>query len=200
VARSGRRRDRRSSLNSSKIIFLNGASSAGKTTLAEVLQAELSEPFWHVSSDQFVAAGLLPARREAAGPFSWVQMRPRFFDAFHRCLAAIAAAGNNLIIDHVIEFEEWFALIVDLLAPYDVFLVGVHCPPSELARRERERGDRYLGEGLEHLLEGVHAHVIYDLELDTSRHSPTDGARLIASAWAKRARPGAWDRMVAQRV
>jgi chloramphenicol 3-O phosphotransferase len=166
--------------------------------LAKALQAELSEPFWHVSSDQFISAELLPTRREAAGPFSWVEMRPRFFEGFHRCLAAIAEAGNNLIIDHVIEFEEWAALIVDLLAPYDVFFVGVHCGASELAERERKRGDRYLGEGLEHLLEGVHEHVLYDFEVDTSRHSPREAARLIASAWAGRARPRASERMLAR--
>ena len=156
--------------------------------LAKALQAELSEPFWHVSSDQFIAAELLPARRDATGPFSWVEMRPRFFEAFHRCLAAIAEADNNLIIDHVIESEEWADLIADLLRPYDVFSVGVHCPAGELANRERERGDRYQGEGLEHLLEGVHQHVIYDFEVDTSRHSPIEAAQLVASAWARRAR------------
>ncbi len=131
----------------------------------------------------------MPTRRESAGPFSWEEMRPRFFEGFHRCLAAIAEAGNNLIIDHVIEFEEWAGLIADLLAPYDVFVVGVHCPVEELAARERERGDRYLGEGLEHLLEGVHEHVTYDFEIDTSRSSPTEAARLVVSAWAERARP-----------
>ena len=167
--------------------------------LAKALQVELSEPFWHVSSDQFIAAELLPARREATGPFSWVEMRPRFFEAFHRCLAAIAEAGNNLIVDHVIEFKEWGTQIADLLAPYDVFFVGVHCPLTELASRERERGDRYRGEGLEHLLEGVHEHVVYDFEVDTSRHSPEEAARLVASAWAKRARPGACERMLARR-
>lgn len=29
------------------IIFLNGASSSGKSSLARVLQARLSQPFWH---------------------------------------------------------------------------------------------------------------------------------------------------------
>jgi chloramphenicol 3-O phosphotransferase len=185
-------------LGPSKIILLNGASSAGKSTLAKALQAELAEPFWCVSSDQFVAAGLLPVRREGAGPFSWPVMRPRFFEAFHRCLAAIAEAGNHLIIDHVIEFEEWALLIVELLAPYDVFLVGIHCPLDELMRRERERGDRYHGEGFEHLAEGVHEHVIYDFEIDTSRRSPEEAARLVVAAWEKRKRPRASDRMLAR--
>ena len=161
------------------------------------LQAELSEPFWHISSDRFIAAELLPSRRETHGPFSWPELRPRFFEAFHRCIAAIAEAGNNLIIDHVIEYDDWATLIVKLLAPYDVFLVGVHCCPSDLSNRERERGDRYRGEGLEHLLEGVHQHLTYDFEVDTSRHSPKEAARLVVSAWEHRVRPGACQRMLA---
>jgi hypothetical protein len=51
---------------------------------------------------------------------------------------------------------------------------------------------------LEHLLEGVHRHVVYDFEIDTSRHSPAEAARLVASAWARRARPRACERMLAR--
>ena len=81
-----------------RIILLNGASSSGKSTLAKALQEVLDEPFLHVSSDQLVAAGFLPQRREEEGPFEWWrQMRPRFFAGFHRCLPALAEAGNDLI-------------------------------------------------------------------------------------------------------
>jgi chloramphenicol 3-O-phosphotransferase len=44
------------------VILLNGASSSGKSTLAKALQRALDEPFLHVSSDQFVVAGMLPDR------------------------------------------------------------------------------------------------------------------------------------------
>jgi chloramphenicol 3-O phosphotransferase len=64
-----------------RIIFLNGASSSGKSTLAKAMQEALPEPFLHVSSDHLVASGMLPARRDPDGPFAWwQQMRPRFFD------------------------------------------------------------------------------------------------------------------------
>lgn len=86
-----------------RIILLNGASSSGKSTLATALQAALDAPFLHVSSDQLVAAGILPARRERGGPFDWWhQVRPRFFAGFHRCIPALAAAGNDLIVEHII--------------------------------------------------------------------------------------------------
>jgi hypothetical protein len=34
-------------------------------------------------------------------------MRPRFFAGFHRCLPALADTGNDLIVEHVIEFPAW---------------------------------------------------------------------------------------------
>jgi chloramphenicol 3-O phosphotransferase len=36
-----------------KIIFLNGASSSGKTTLARALQARLERPAYHLAYDTF---------------------------------------------------------------------------------------------------------------------------------------------------
>jgi chloramphenicol 3-O phosphotransferase len=73
---------------------LNGASSSGKSTLAKSLQTALEEPFLHVSSDQFVAAGMLPPRSDDGGPFDWWhQVRPRFFAGFHQCLLAFAVTG-----------------------------------------------------------------------------------------------------------
>jgi len=37
-----------------KIIFLNGASSSGKSTIARILQERLGEPFLHMQLDAFI--------------------------------------------------------------------------------------------------------------------------------------------------
>ena len=87
------------------IILLNGASSSGKSTLARHCQDLLEQPFLHLSSDQLVDGGALPRRRDATGPFAWPEhLRPLFFDGFHRCIPAMASAGNNLLVDHIIEY------------------------------------------------------------------------------------------------
>ena len=183
------------------IIFLNGASSAGKTTLGRALQRALERPYFYFSSDQLVEADVLPAvdRGHEEGPWAWRTVRPRFFDGFHRCIAALAAAGNALIVEHVLEYQSWLDDCVRLLAPFDVFFVGVHCPVEELERRERERGDRTIGEGRGHLEDGVHTWGPYDFEVDTSLRSPEEDARLIAAALAARPSPSAFRRMSATR-
>lgn len=180
-----------------QIIFLNGASSSGKTMLGRTLQQMLDEPYFYLSSDQLVAADFLPQvdRTIQSGPRAWHTVRPLFFDGFHRSIAAFASAGNSLIVEHVLEFQSWLDDCVRLLAPFDVFFVGVHCPLVELERRERERGDRAIGEGRSHLLEGVHSWGKYDFEVDTSVTSPKETAALLKSALAQRPKQSAFQHM-----
>jgi chloramphenicol 3-O phosphotransferase len=171
----------------SRVILLNGASSSGKSTLARALQEALDEPFLHVSSDHLVASGMLPARRDRDGPFAWRQMRPRFFAGFHNCLPALAAAGNDLIVEHVIELAAWRELLARLLAGLDVFLVGVHCDLAELDRRERERGDRQIGEGRAHVeTDLIHTFGPYDFEVDTTGGVTSALAAAVLAAWHAR--------------
>jgi chloramphenicol 3-O phosphotransferase len=171
-----------------RIIFLNGASSSGKTTLAKAIQESLPEPFLHLSSDHLVASGMLPARRDPEGPFAWwQQMRPRFFDGFHRCLPALAAAGNDLIVEHIIEFRAWRENLAVLLAGLDVFLVGVHCDLAEIDRRERDRGDRRVGEGRAHVESNlIHTFGPYDFEVDTTYTITGVVAESVLAAWRAR--------------
>ena len=77
----------------------------------------LGSPFFYFSSDQLVAADVLPSvdRQAKTGEWAWRTIRPRFFDGFHRCAAAIADAGNDMILEHVIEFRSWYVDLVTLL-------------------------------------------------------------------------------------
>ncbi len=173
---------------------MNGASSAGKSTLARAIQQAISEPFWHISSDQLVEAQMLPTRQNEGGDFAWPAMRPRFFDAFHLCIPAIASAGNNIIVDHVIEFDSWMKQLVDLLSSFDVFFVGVHCSLKELEHRELKRGNRKIGEARDHF-QVVHTFGIYDFEVDSTK-LPDENARHIILAWKARKTPSAFERML----
>lgn len=176
-----------------KIIFVNGASSSGKSTLSGALQAELDEPFWHFSIDHLREADVLPLQRIKSGEFAWPDMRPAFFEGFHHCLPALAGAGNNLIVEHIIETEVWMHRLVRLLEPFDVFFVGVHCPLPELERREAERGDRRAGDARQDY--GViHTFGVYDFEVDSAGPLDRNVAAVLA-AWKARQRPSAFNKM-----
>lgn len=175
----------------SRIILLNGASSAGKSTLCRALQAQLPEPFLYFALDLLLfSRGVIP-KRPGAAAFEWSRQRPKLFDGYHRSLAAFASADNNLIVDYVLETSADLSELVNWLAPFDVFFVGVHCPLPELERRERARGDRRIGDARMDF-ERVHTFSGYDFELD-SLGKPEDNAAKIVTAWQARTGGGVFN-------
>ncbi|MGO9769687.1 MAG: chloramphenicol phosphotransferase CPT family protein [Roseiarcus sp.] len=171
------------------IILLNGASSAGKSTLARALQGRLDEPFLRFSLDLFLFTGeVLPRGRDHSERFAWATMRPKVFAGYFGCIAALAHAGNNLIVDHVMESSDQLHSLVNLLAPFNVFYIGVHCPLPELERRERQRGDRRSGDARRDY-ETVHNFGPYDAEVDATM-PPDQNAEMLACAWKAWQPPG----------
>lgn len=148
----------------SQVIFLHGPSSSGKSTIARALQAKIETPFWHISIDHLRDSGVLPSARFRSGEFDWKAARPSFFDGFHASLAAYADAGNNLILEHILDKDQWLTELRHRLAGHDVYFVGIHCALDVLIAREAARGDRPLGSaGAD--FQTVHAGKTYDLEI-----------------------------------
>jgi chloramphenicol 3-O-phosphotransferase len=113
-----------------QIILTNGASSAGESTLARSLQQQLPDPFLHWSCDHLRASSALPMMRIRRGDLDRARMRPAVLDGFQRSLPA-AQAGNNLIVDHIIEQEQWLVDLVALLAPTEYDLAVDATRPNE---------------------------------------------------------------------
>ena len=149
-----------------RIILLNRASSSGKTVLARALQDRIETPFWHLSIDHFRDSGVLPMARIARRDFRWSDLRGRFFAGFHATLAACAEAGNDLIVEHILEDEGWCETLIELLKPFNVYFIGVHCSLEELTRREVARGDRLLGSAARDF-HSVHIGRCYDIEVQS---------------------------------
>ncbi|MCX2954491.1 chloramphenicol phosphotransferase CPT family protein [Lentzea sp. NEAU-D7] len=159
------------------IIFLNGTSSSGKSSIAEQLLRVLDAPYFHLAADAFGAMRAVERTLELDGPAQAEVLR-RTRAGFHRAVAGMARAGNDVVVDHVLS-EPWrLQDCLEALDGLDVLFVGVHCPPDELERRERARGDRVPGQAAAQL-RSVHQHGLYDFEVDTSTHSPHECALAI---------------------
>lgn len=164
----------------STIILLNGISSAGKTSISQVLQRTLELPYFQVSIDAF--ENMIPDRDDPAEMFRWENLFPKMLLGFHRSIAALAGVGNHLIVDHVMVYREgWMSTLgdcLDVLEPFPVYFISVHCSLEEAKRRERLRGDRFVG-AAERQFPRVHRHRLYDMEVDTTDATPKACAEQI---------------------
>lgn len=188
-----------------RVIYLNGASSSGKTSLARALQHTLPEPYYHLSVDTF--AGMLVRRNEPGDAWDGDVIGPRFNQGFVGCVAAMARAGSHVIVDDVLcesyrqdgkrDAQTGLGLLkqrLKTLEPFAVLYVGVYCPLEELEHREHARGDRYPG--LARFQYGrVHAHRVYDVEIDTSRQAVSECAAAVMAALERPRRPSAFSRL-----
>ena len=180
--------------NSSRIVFLNGVGSAGKGSIARALQTITAEPFLHVEMDAFLhmlpeasftdpSGMLFETVHENGKPKVIIKTGPvgdRVMRGMRHAIAALAAQGNSLIVDEVmsghdsVESREY----AKLFQPFKVFMVGVFASLETLEARERQRGDRMIGLARGQY-ETVHQGMKYELEINTDRITPHEGAQLI---------------------
>lgn len=163
------------------VIFLHGASSSGKTTLARLVQQKIERPFWHVSLDHLRDNGVIPYQQYKSGAFDWSADRAAIFKGFHRSIAAYADAGNNLILDHILDTPGWAGELREILKTHDVLFVALHCSVPVLAARERARGDRREGSAAQDQA-SIHLGRRYDLELNAEDHVEHN-VQAILDAW-----------------
>ncbi|MEN8651127.1 AAA family ATPase [Streptomyces sp. 21So2-11] len=177
------------------IIFLNGTSSSGKSSIAAELLKILDTTSFHLPVDAFHAM----RSKRPIPPEQLQDEIDRAVRGFHRAVAGMAAGGNTVVVDHVLSRPWRLADCLDLFAPEDVVLVGVHCPLPELERRERARGDRGRGLAAQQFAR-VHTHGVYDVECDTSGDSPSECAWKIKDFLSRRQGSTAFERLLTQRA
>jgi chloramphenicol 3-O phosphotransferase len=179
-----------------RIIFLNGTSSSGKSTLARALQTRLPEPHMHVAIDAFFS--MYPERiwnaTRQEDQDAFLRLVPTVVSGVQRAAAALAEAGNHVILDHVLEDPAWLRECIERWDGLDVLFVGVRCPLPELERREALRSDRAPGLAA-YQFDRVHAHGMYDVEVDTSVLGVDACVATIVAALARGGAPRAFSRL-----
>jgi chloramphenicol 3-O phosphotransferase len=169
------------------IVVLNGATSAGKTSIAKAMQKLLKPIFLHVSLDSFLE--MFP------GDYDEINSKKERFDrrnmilsAMNVCIHSLASMGHHLIIDHVLDEPDVMLMLRNQLANFEIKVIGIYCPLPILEQRELTRLDRDAGlaRGQFH---NIHIDQNYDFELDSSQGSPEECAAKIldfmrTSGWA----------------
>jgi chloramphenicol 3-O phosphotransferase len=175
-----------------RIVLLNGASSSGKSTIAKCLQEILDEPYLHVCHDDFklqyyesfpkkyrpppLPSDISDEDRYALRDKS--EFWNRRYSAFYHYIAILSKMETNVIVDIVMATRHVLKMCIGILVDYPLLLVGVHCPLQELEERESKRKHRVQGLAKKQY-ERVHAHAMYDIEIDTSQNTPLQCAQEI---------------------
>jgi chloramphenicol 3-O phosphotransferase len=175
-----------------RIILLNGASSSGKSSIGRALLPLLPDPWFFIPVDA-IGEMRSTVHTRLLGDAEIDDMLRRTRLGYHRAVAALASAGNHVIMDYPLS-ERWrLTELLTTLAGYDVTLVEVRCSADELDRRERERGDRPVG--LARSQTTVYAHGDCDIAVDTTSTGPDECARLIVQRLDALPSPKAFDRL-----
>jgi chloramphenicol 3-O phosphotransferase len=197
------------------VILVNGASSAGKTTLCRALQAAIGEPYLCIGFDDFIflsapryyLGGNTPAQTHTdhftaqgvelvrdSQPGQPVSVTAVFGPVFRRLIDAMPAAvralvdgGNAVIFDDVLHDRDMYDGRKRAFAGLDIFAVGVTCAVQVLEARERSRSDRVIGRA-RGLANVVHNFCAYDVVVDTGTTDPDGCVAEILGALTARSR------------
>ena len=183
-----------------RIVILNGAPRAGKTSIVKVIQDTFEGVWMNLGVDVF-AIGVTPKRyqpgiglRPGPGPGfggdrpELEPLVPTLYAAYYESIAAHSRLGLNVVADvghHGAIHPGVLGDCARRLAGLPVLFVGVRCPIEEIMKRRNESPPGHYTVGTPNdpvpapvrlWQEEVHKPGIYDLEVDTSMLSPQDCA------------------------
>jgi chloramphenicol 3-O-phosphotransferase len=160
-----------------KIIFLNGVSSSGKTTLAKSLQEQLLEPFYWIAIDTFI--DMMPQKYKYPKTPEAMSVCLRTISIAHKTIKYYVDMGVNIIVEHIFHTKGFMEECLELLHDCYVLFVHVTCPLEELRHREkkRENHDFYR---IENQLQNLNPkNNNYDIIIDTYNNSKEENVNKI---------------------
>lgn len=123
------------------IVFLNGVTSAGKTSIVDAIQLRSNEFFYVVANDLFENTIGDHYLREDY----WKYLSEAIILMYHTA-KLFADHGKNVLIDGILverpELKPHYDKVKDIFTGYPFYMVEVFCPLENCRQRNIERGDR----------------------------------------------------------
>lgn len=168
------------------IIWLNGVSSSGKSSLVCALQKRLPNPYFCISQDTFtdiIAPCLSGFYNGIDGDELWYTA----VIAMYHTIKLYSDLGYNVIVDHVVlnqddgKEQHYYDECMKALQDYPLLLTEVTCPLEQLKLREIKRGDREIGNSEWQFKKGLYPSGNYHVSVDTFNNSLEECAEQIIS-------------------
>lgn len=160
-----------------RVIFLNGVTSAGKTSIVEALQERDDVFFYVVANDLFQEMVGEKFLRENY----WKYLSEVIILMYHTA-KLYSDMGKNVLIDGILvereEIAPHYQRLMDIMKDNPLDVVEVYCPLDICRKRNVARGDRYESQSDEqHQL--MAKDIRYRLRVDTSLHTSEECAEII---------------------
>ena len=160
-----------------RIIFLNGVTSAGKTSIVEAIQDRDDVYFYVVANDLFQQ---MVGDRYLREDY-WKHLSQVIIMMYHTA-KLYSDMGKHVLIDGILverpEIAPHYRQLLDILRDNPLDVVEVYCPLEICRQRNIARGDRRENQSEEQA--GLMAREIrYSLRVDTHLHSPAECADKI---------------------
>ena len=160
-----------------RIVFLNGVTSSGKTSIVEALQAREDVFFYVVANDLFQQmVGDQYLRQNY-----WKYLSEVIIMMYHTP-KLYSDMGKNVLIDGILversEIAPHYQQLCEILRENPLDLVEVYCPLDICRERNLIRGDRYESQSEEQAALMADK-IAYTMRVDTSLHTPAECAEMI---------------------
>ena len=160
-----------------KIIFLNGVTSSGKTSIVESLQNQEDIFFYVVANDLFQEmVGENYLRKDY-----WKYLSEVIIMMYHTA-KLYSDMGKNVLIDGILvereEIKPHYSQLLEILKNNPLDIVEIYCPLDICRQRNIIRGDRYETQSQEQY-DLMAENIKYSAKVDTSIYSPEECAKKI---------------------
>ena len=193
-----------------RIVILNGAPRAGKSSIAAAVMARLPGRWINLGVDEM-------RRRTPEHEQPGIGLRPggerpdlepavqRLYRELYGDIARNARAGFDVVVD--VGHHDWYSRPLGILPAVarqleglPVLFVGVLCPVEVIMARRNAAPEGYVAgpgvpEPVARWQQAVHEPGIYDLEVDSSVLTSEQAAEAIAGALADPPRPSAFEEL-----
>ena len=161
------------------IIYLNGVTSSGKSSIAEALRQYMD--FYYLSDDLF--EDHIADTPDYGAEGYWEKLSEAVF-LMYRTAALFSDHGKTVVIDSMLlelpAFSPHYKRVLEIYKEHPLFVVDVHCPLDICRQRNLARSDRGEFQSQEQAA-AMAQNIRYDLHLDTSAMTPDQCAREITS-------------------
>ena len=164
-------------MDKGKIIFLNGVTSSGKTTIVEALQARRDVFFYVVANDLFQEM----VGEQYLEEDYWKYLSEVIIMMYHTA-KLYSDMGKNVLIDGILvereQIKPHYQQLMEIMKDSPMDIVEVYCPLEICRQRNIERGDRFESQS-EEQAELMNKEIKYRMRVDTSRFSAEECAEQI---------------------